>query len=129
MRAALTVMAIWAAGLGAAAQFGKISVLYDVLGATYPGHDGVGIALMVSVVGMVGLIFGTTAGILVTRIGPRRAMLAALGKPGRGLHESPPNPQRDDRRCFPSARQFTLRVWSACLPKAASMAPSTHFDQ
>ena len=78
MRAALTVMAIWAAGLGAAAQFGKISVLYDVLGATYPGHDGVGIALMVSVVGMVGLIFGTTAGILVTSIGPRRAMLAAL---------------------------------------------------
>ena len=78
MRAALTVLAIWAAGLGAAAQFGKISVLYDVLAAAYPGHDGVGIALMVSVVGMVGLVFGTTAGILVTRIGPRRAMLAAL---------------------------------------------------
>lgn len=78
MRAALTVLAIWAAGLGAAAQFGKISVLYEVLGAAYPGHDGVGIALMVSVVGMVGLVFGTTAGILVTRIGPRRAMLAAL---------------------------------------------------
>ncbi|QYZ71392.1 MFS transporter [Neotabrizicola shimadae] len=78
MRAALTVMAIWAAGLGAAAQFGKISVLYDVLGAAYPDQAGVGIALMVSVVGMVGLVFGTTAGILVTRIGPRRAMLAAL---------------------------------------------------
>lgn len=78
MRAALTVLAIWAAGLGAAAQFGKISVLYDVLAAAYPGHDGVGIALMVSVVGLVGLVFGTTAGILVTRIGPRRAMLAAL---------------------------------------------------
>lgn len=78
MRAALTVLAIWAAGLGAAAQFGKISVLYDVLGAAYPDHAGVGIALMVSVVGMVGLVFGTTAGILVTRIGPRRAMLAAL---------------------------------------------------
>lgn len=78
MRAALTVLAIWAAGLGAAAQFGKISVLYEVLGAAYPGHDRVGIALMVSVVGLVGLVFGTTAGILVTRIGPRRAMLGAL---------------------------------------------------
>ena len=78
MRAALTVLAIWAAGLGAAAQFGKISVLYEVLASAYPGHDGVGIALMVSVVGLVGLVFGTTAGILVMRIGPRRAMLAAL---------------------------------------------------
>lgn len=78
MRAALTVLAIWAAGLGAAAQFGKISVLYDVLAAAYPGHEGVGIALMVSVVGLVGLVFGTTAGILVMRIGPRRALLAAL---------------------------------------------------
>ena len=33
---------------------------------------------MVSVVGIVGLIFGTTAGILVARIGPRRAIVAAL---------------------------------------------------
>ena len=29
-------------------------------------------------VGMVGLIFGTTAGLLVARIGPRRAIVAAL---------------------------------------------------
>jgi hypothetical protein len=27
MRAALTILALWAAGLGAAAQFGKISAL------------------------------------------------------------------------------------------------------
>lgn len=79
MRSALTVLAIWAAGLGAAAQFGKISVLFEGLGAAYPDHAGVGIALMVSVVGLVGLVFGTTAGILVTRIGARRALLWALG--------------------------------------------------
>jgi len=78
MRAALTVLALWAAGLGAAAQFGKISVLYQVLGAAYADHAGVGIGLMVSIVGMVGLAFGTTAGLLVARIGPRRAILAAL---------------------------------------------------
>lgn len=78
MRAAVTIFALWAAGLGAAAQFGKMSVAYDLLGSAYPGHDGAGIGLLVSIVGMVGLIFGTTAGLLVTRLGARRAILAAL---------------------------------------------------
>ena len=78
MRAAVTVIALWAAGLGAAAQFGKISVLYSDLNLVYAAHVGVGIGLMVSVVGIVGLIFGTTAGLLVARIGPRRAIVSAL---------------------------------------------------
>ncbi len=75
---ALTILAIWAAGLGAAAQFGKVSVLYDDLALRYGDHGAVALGLLVSVVGVVGLIFGTTAGILVARIGPRRAMVAAL---------------------------------------------------
>ena len=74
----LTVLALWAAGLGAAAQFGKISVLYQTLGVEYSAHAGFGIGVMVSIVGIVGLIFGTTAGLLVARIGPRRAILTAL---------------------------------------------------
>lgn len=78
MRAALTVVVLWAGGLGAAAQFGKISVLYEALGAAYADYAGVGIGVMVSIVGMVGLVFGTTAGLLVARIGPRRAILVAL---------------------------------------------------
>lgn len=78
MRSGLTIVALWLAGLGAAAQFGKISVAYAALGAAYAGYDGVWLGLMVSVVGIVGLVFGTTAGLLVARIGPRRAMLAAL---------------------------------------------------
>ena len=45
-------------------------MLYEVLGREYANHRGVGIGLMVSVVGMVGL--------LVARIGARRAMLWAL---------------------------------------------------
>ena len=70
------ILVLWAAGLGAAAQFGKISVLYDLLVADYgtPGR----VAFMVSVVGLVGLIFGTTAGIFVQRIGLRRVLLGAL---------------------------------------------------
>ena len=81
MRAAppmLLVLLLWAAGLGAAAQFGKISILYEDLRATYGGQGEVALGLVVSIVGMVGLIFGTTAGLLVARIGPLRAIVAAL---------------------------------------------------
>ncbi|RGP36051.1 MFS transporter [Pseudotabrizicola alkalilacus] len=78
MRAVVTVLAIWCAGLGAAAQFGKISVLFGVLGDQYAGASAVALGLIVSIVGMVGLVFGTTAGLFVARIGPRRAIVAAL---------------------------------------------------
>ena len=74
----LLVFLLWAAGLGAAAQFGKISILYEPLRSSYGGHGEVALGLVVSIVGMVGLIFGTTAGLLVARIGPRRAIVAAL---------------------------------------------------
>ena len=86
MRKGLTIFAIWAAGLGAAGQFGKMSVAYPALEFVYSGHsaDGypaqsaVAIGLILSVVGMVGLVFGTTAGLIVARIGARRALVAAL---------------------------------------------------
>ena len=86
MRKVLTILAIWAAGLGAAAQFGKMSVAYPALefvysgksAAGYPAQSAVAIGLILSVVGLVGLIFGTTAGLLVARIGAKRAIIAAL---------------------------------------------------
>ncbi len=74
----ILVILLWCAGLGAAAQFGKISILYETLRATYGGNGEVALGLVVSIVGMVGLIFGTTAGLLVARIGPRRAIVVAL---------------------------------------------------
>jgi MFS transporter, DHA1 family, inner membrane transport protein len=79
VRTVLTIVAIWAAGLGAAAQFGKMSVAFPALESAYADHRGIGIGLMVSVVGMVGLVFGTTAGLLVARVGARRTIIAALG--------------------------------------------------
>jgi MFS transporter, DHA1 family, inner membrane transport protein len=72
------VVLLWCAGLGAAAQFGKISILYETLRSTYGGQGEVALGLVVSIVGFVGLIFGTTAGLLVARIGPRRAIVTAL---------------------------------------------------
>ncbi|WGV16889.1 MFS transporter [Fuscovulum ytuae] len=74
----MTVFALWLAGLGSAAQFGKLSVSFDLMAARYPDYGAAGIGLIVSIVGIVGLIFGTTAGLLVARIGPRRAIVAAL---------------------------------------------------
>ena len=86
MRTVLTIFAIWAAGLGAAAQFGKMSVAYPALefvysgksAAGYPAQSAVAIGLILSVVGLVGLVFGTTAGLLVARIGEKRVIVAAL---------------------------------------------------
>ena len=78
MRSVLTALAIWCAGLGAAAQFGKMSVIFDVMGQLYPGRGAVGIGILISVIGSVGLVLGTTMGMLVARIGPRRALLWAL---------------------------------------------------
>jgi MFS transporter, DHA1 family, inner membrane transport protein len=74
----LLALAIWCAGLGAAAQFGKMSVLYDQLGLAYPDHRGVGIGILISIIGTIGLIFGTTSGRIVMRLGPRRVMVGAL---------------------------------------------------
>lgn len=86
MRAVLTIFALWAAGLGAAAQFGKMSVIYPALefvysgnsAEGYPAQSAVAIGLILSVVGLVGLVFGTTAGLLVARIGEKRVIVAAM---------------------------------------------------
>ena len=72
------VLLLWCAGLGAAAQFGKISILYEDLRGAYGGNGEVALGLVVSIVGVVGLLFGTMAGLLVARIGPRRTIVAAL---------------------------------------------------
>jgi predicted MFS family arabinose efflux permease len=73
----LQVFLLWGAGLGAAAQYGKVSVIYDLLPGVYPEAD-LALGFLVSLVGMVGIIFGVVAGVLVARVGLRRALLWAL---------------------------------------------------
>lgn len=72
------ITVLWAAGLGAAAQFGKISILFDRIAIHYAGAEEVTIGLIVSIVGLVGLVFGTTAGLLLQRLGFRRVLVLAL---------------------------------------------------
>ena len=78
MRATVTVLCIWLVSLGAAAQFGKFAVLFDRVASSYPGQPGPMIGLVVSTVGFVGLIFGTTAGLFVSALGYKRVMVTAL---------------------------------------------------
>ncbi|WP_050930918.1 MFS transporter [Aestuariivita boseongensis] len=71
------ILLIWCAGLGAAAQYGKISVIYDQLPGVYP-KAGAALGFLVSLVGFVGIVFGVVAGLLVARIGYRNALIWAL---------------------------------------------------
>ena len=71
------VLALWGAGLGAAAQYAKVSVVYDRLGAIYPVAE-VWLGLIVSIVGVVGIALGVLAGDIVARAGFRTALIAAL---------------------------------------------------
>lgn len=78
LRNVLIVIAVFCAGLGAAAQFGKISVLFEDLGVVFAGHGDVAMGWMVSIVGLVGLILGAVAGMVMGPLGLRRVMLTAL---------------------------------------------------
>lgn len=71
------MLALWGAGLGAAMQYAKISVIYDVLGTVYP-EGGAALGWLVSAIGGVGVLLGVVAAMLVARIRYRRALLAAL---------------------------------------------------
>ena len=71
------VVAVWAAGLGVAAQYGKISVIFDRMAELYP-DVGAGISFSVSFVGIVGIILGLVAGLFVSSIGYRRSLVWAL---------------------------------------------------
>jgi len=72
------VWQLWAAGLGAAGQYGKISVIFDRLPDIYP-DAGAALGFAVSLVGALGIALGVVAGVVVARIGYRPALLWALG--------------------------------------------------
>jgi len=71
------ILLLWGAGLGGAAQYGKVSVIFDMLPAAY-SEAGAAIGWIVSLVGVVGIVFGIVAGLVVARIRYRRALLWAL---------------------------------------------------
>jgi MFS transporter, DHA1 family, inner membrane transport protein len=73
----ILVVLLYLAGLGAAAQYGKVSVVFDRLPGIWPG-EGASLGFALSLVGFVGIVLGVTAGIVVARVRYRRAMTWAL---------------------------------------------------
>lgn len=71
------IFLLWGAGLGAAAQYGKVSVIFDQLPSLYP-EAGAVLGWAVSLVGGVGIVLGIIAGFTVSRVGLRRALIWAL---------------------------------------------------
>ncbi|SFR48168.1 MFS transporter [Litoreibacter janthinus] len=73
----LLVFSLLLAGLFAAAQFGKLTLTLPVLRDTYP-EGGAFVPVLISIVGMVGIVLGAVAGSVVARIGVARALTFAL---------------------------------------------------
>ncbi|WP_147435994.1 MFS transporter [Litoreibacter meonggei] len=73
----ILVFALLTAGLFSAAQFGKLTLALPVLRETYP-EGGALVPLLISVVGMVGILLGAVAGSVVARVGLARALISAL---------------------------------------------------
>jgi DHA1 family inner membrane transport protein len=71
------VFVLWSAGLGAAMQFAKIGVPFVQIKEQYP-TQGSEIGLLVSALGLLGIIFGLFAGLIVAHFGFRRLLLSAL---------------------------------------------------
>ena len=74
----LLTLTLYLAGLGAAGQFSKLAVSFVTLTQVYSGKSEAILGLAVSLISLVGLILGLVAGIVVSRIGARRALVAAL---------------------------------------------------
>lgn len=75
--AILAVLLLWLAGLGAALQFAKIGVPFEEFRAMFPAA-GARIGWLLSLVSLIGAIFGMLAGIAVTGFGLQRSLLVAM---------------------------------------------------
>jgi predicted MFS family arabinose efflux permease len=71
------IFLIWCAGLGAAAQYGKVSVVFEQMANLFPSV-GSSIGFTVSLVGFLGILLGIIAGMVVSAFGFRRTLVAAL---------------------------------------------------
>lgn len=71
------IFLLWLAGLGAAGQFAKIAVPFATVETTYP-TAGANLGWVLSVVSVVGVVFGMVGGLLVARWGYVRPLIGAL---------------------------------------------------
>jgi AAHS family 3-hydroxyphenylpropionic acid transporter len=72
------VTTLWLCGVLAAMQFSKVSFAFQALQAAY-GATPMAMGWILSTVGMVGLVFGVTVGLLAPALGYRRLLLVGMG--------------------------------------------------
>lgn len=77
LRIFVLILLLWFAGLGAAGQFAKIGVPFAEIQQMFP-QAGASVGLLLSLVSLIGAVFGMVAGVLVTGIGLRGALIFAL---------------------------------------------------
>ena len=65
------------AGMTAAGQFAKVSVIFPELGQVYP-QAGATLGFLVSIISLTGVLTGLVAGMLVARLGMRRVVVGGL---------------------------------------------------
>jgi len=73
----LIVFVLWLAGIAAAMEFAIFSVTFELLNTQY-SISSFWIGLLLSIVGLAGLIFGITASIYVSKIGHKAVLLTCL---------------------------------------------------
>ncbi len=71
------ILVLWLAGLCAAAQFAKISLIFPELQAIYPGH-GTTAGFLVTLISFMGVVLGLFTGMIVARFGFRKPLIMAL---------------------------------------------------
>ena len=76
-RVFLQVILLWVAGLGAATQFAKIAVAFDIAGALYPDNTEA-IGWLLSIISLMGALLGAMSGGLVAQVGPVRLLVFGL---------------------------------------------------
>lgn len=76
-RGFVAVIAIWLAGLGAAGQFAKVSVIFDQLALVYP-QAGTHLGFSLSIIGVAGIALGVAAGGMAARLGLRHTLVGGL---------------------------------------------------
>ncbi len=117
------IAALYLTGLIAGGQFAKISLTLPGLAQAYPGWP---VAFAVSGVAVMGIVFGVMAGGLTAGIGPRRAILWALGASAAvGLAQAllPPFPGFMALRVVEGAGHLMLVVAVPTLMAGLAAAP------
>jgi len=116
------VALLWLSGVAAGLQFAKASVAFDALAADY-GASPTLAGWLLSTVGVVGVIFGASAGLVVERIGFRRSLVLGLAAAALSAFETmlPPVPLFLATRALEGASHLAIIVAApSCLVHAVA---------